>query len=260
MPETINAIALLGWMEEVEALRFLCQNCAGSEQRNEDTARSVWLRARRRVRAAIANRAYVPARATTIDNEGTREFLKCAGTYATGVVAVDPASLIAHQFVVSGDRAIEHLAANSSWAERCLQLERPSRALPVAHERNSIIFDVPHGEHVLALTPGGELRIEQLPACAMVVPVGDGYMLRAGYHRAYAYMRADPAPVEPFLAGLSPYGLVELEDPALRDKILSRRPPLVGDYIESAFSANFQVLKKRFRFKITADLDVVPMG
>jgi len=260
--ETIDSLVLLGWLEEAEALRFLRDECVFSRPLSLAGARSLWHTYRRRTEAAAASRLGAPAEPRPVTTTHAKRFLELARgcLNASAVVAVDPAKLLAFQFSLSTGRSAEHAAARATWAERCLLTERPRCALPVTRTANSIFFDIPHAEHALTLTPEGELRIEQFPAFSMIVPVGGGFMLRAGYHRAYAYLNARPTPQEPFLAAVTEGNLTELRDPQLRAKLTSSHPPLVGDFLNANLAMPVKALKYRFRFKVSVELKRVPVG
>jgi len=84
-------------------------------------------------------------------------------------------------------------------------------------------------------------------------------MLRGGYHRAYAYMRARPAPTEPFLAALTENPLIELDLPGRRDILLAPRPPLLADFLDPDLVLAATKIKMRFRFKVTVEMDAIPL-
>lgn len=260
MPQTLETLNLLGWMEEDDARRFLLSQAGlGSGPTDGTSARRLWSDYRDRTMAAAAARDYAPPCCTRVHCPAGERLIKYCGGRVKSIVAVNPAELLAFQFFVSLPRTAEHQAVESSWEERCLPNERLRAALKIEQEGNSLVFDVPHGEHVLILTPEGELRVDQNHPFVMVRDIGDGrLMLRAGYHRAYAYLTAQPRPAEPFLAAVTDHPLVELEIPGMRAKLTSPHPPLVGDFLDPDLVVAAKTPKMRYRFKITAEMNAVP--
>lgn len=261
MLQTIDALALIGWMDEVEAVRFLVDGCVAPRARTETEARATWRAYRDRTLAAASARPLRAARVRLVETDQSARFLAAVRGFADRVVEVNPADLLALQFRVALWRSEEHAAgaATATWAERCLVADRPRQALPVTAEGNSLTFDLPHGEHALVLSPEGELRVDQSPGFVIIGPVGDTYLLRGGYHRAYAYLRTFPAPTEPFLAAVCDGEPRELRDPALRAKLTSDQPPLVGDFLNPDLAMPVKLVKHRYRFKVTAEMSYIPL-
>lgn len=254
MPERIDALLLLGWMEEAEALGFVRQS-GTLEPFDEGAARQIWRQYRHRTHAAAFSRLYRPPDYRIIESEAAARFVAEAGGPVKVVIAVDPGQLLAFQFYLAMERVQEFAASEGTWAERCLPTERPRAALAIAREGNSLYFDVPHAEHVLRLTAEGELKVDQCDPYVKVADLGGGrLMLRAGYHRAYSYLRARPRPAEPFLAALTEGELPELDLPGVRSKMASDHPPLVGDFLTSDLAWATKIQKLRFRFQITAEM------
>ncbi len=60
MPETIDLLALLGWMDETEAAAYLRQGRVGAEPLSEAAAQRIWSEYRGRTAAAALERGYQP--------------------------------------------------------------------------------------------------------------------------------------------------------------------------------------------------------
>jgi len=246
-------------MDEADAIDYLTESCTWSEPMSPIEAGRVWRDARARTLAAARSRIYRSPSYRVRSDIIAREFMHAAGGRVKAVVEVDPEQLVAFQFYVASERSAFH-AADGTWATRCLPTRRSPNALQVRSEGNSMYFDVPHGEHILMLTPEGELRIEQNHPYVMVADIGDGRMLlRAGYHRAFAYISAASAPREPFLAALTEHRLVELEIPGMRAKLSAASPPLVGDFLNPELVLPVKAARVRHQFKITVEMRHIPV-
>lgn len=258
MSEAIESLALLGWMGEDEAIHFLRHDRVGEPPPDEDSARILWQEFHLRTLAARI-KASTPASCRRVDTADADRFLEAAGGAAQAVVSVDPAQLLAFQFYVAIDRSAAHVETAKPWSELCLPTQRPPVALSIQQDGNRLSFEVPHAEHVLVLTPGGQLRVDQNHPFVMVGDIGNGrLLLRGGYHRAYAYLSAHPAPDQPFLAALIDGPCNELEIPGMREKLTSSRPPLMGDFLNPELVFRARKLKVRYRFTISAEMHRVP--
>lgn len=257
---TVDSLALLGWMDEDEALHLLREQCVLRQPLSDEAARSLWSRYRDRTEAASGAATFSAVAMRPATGERVEKFLAATRGFASAVVEVEPAKLIAHQFVLATTRSAEHAASSTSWAERCLPTERPAHALQITQRGNSILFEVPHGEHALIVTPEGQLRVDQFPPFVMLATVRDRLVLRAGYHRAYAYQSARPVPAEPFLAAMTDgAGLHDLHEPSLLAKLTAVRPPLLGDFLNPDLALPVRAIMRRFRFKVTAEMEAVPI-
>lgn len=260
LPEAVDALLLLGWMEQDDAIGFLRQNVGPGEPMAENAACELWRQFYARTRAVASSRTYNPPDWCAVRSEAAVRLLDRAGGRVASVVAVDPAALVAFQFYLDSGRVADLGRSGSSWPDLCLQAERPRSSLHVTRDGNSLFFDVPHGEHVMMLTAEGELRVQQNDPYVKVADIGSGrLMLRAGYHRAAAYMLADPAPDEPFLAALTRDELVELDLPGIREKLTAASPPLLGDFLAPGLTKGVKTQKYRFRFKVTAEMESIPI-
>ncbi|HWG37288.1 MAG TPA: hypothetical protein VN690_06175 [Terriglobales bacterium] len=250
-------------MEEREAIHFLCDHCVFRPRLNAAQARAIWFGYHRRTIEICASPQQPQAPgAVPLDGAAppAAQFLAAIGatTDVTGVVAAGPRGLLAYQFGVTVDRAHEHGALRSTWAERCLVVDRPRSSLVIKRDGDSLFFDVPHAEHLLTLSPEGALSIDQVPGYVMVVPFGSGLVLKAGYHRAYAYLSARPGPREPFVAAMTKIVPGEILDAPLRGQLEADRPPLVGDFLNPALALAVRTHRQRYRFKITATMQALP--
>src|SRR6185437_12732000 len=129
MAKTIDLLALLGWMEETEALQFLQEGCTEPEPPSEAQARRIWTEFRHRTTAAALAGDYRPPPYQLDESAAGVEFMASAGGSVKAVIAVNPAELIPFQLFVAAERASAHAGAPGTWAQRCLPTSRARAAL-----------------------------------------------------------------------------------------------------------------------------------
>src|ERR1700682_2764142 len=245
MGATLNALLLLGWMERQDAVECLTKGCLFDSPLDEAQAEAKWNEYRGRVQALPERnpppptRFPVPAGSKGHVTDFLRRF-KQPGTDVVDVINVNPMDLSIHQFYVVTDRADEHYNRPLSWARKTLVLDRPVCQLPAKMEDGAIKFTLPHGEHMFGFQ-NGWFQIQQGAGFVSVVDLGGGkLLLKAGYHRSFAFARAavnepeakDKCELVALTTTLPPQLEVAFPHQGLRTIVFGSRAPLLSDFFD----------------------------
>jgi hypothetical protein len=259
MGATLNALLLLGWMERQDALDYLLKGCVFDPPLTEPEAEARWNEYRQRVQALPERHPQPPQRfPIPAGNRGyVTDFLRRfrrAGTDVIDVINVNPMELVAYQLYVVMDKADEHQNRPVSWARRTLVLDRPVCQLPMRIEDGAIKFSLPHGEHMFAFQ-NGSFQIQQGAGFVSVVDLGGGrLLLKAGYHRSFAFARAavnepearDKCELVALTTSLPPQLEVAFPHQGLRTTVLGSRPPLFSDFFDVDLAMTVRLRKKKY--------------
>jgi hypothetical protein len=166
------------------------------------------------------------------------------GPEVSDVINIDPRGLVIYQFYVAVDRADQHARNIGSdyWTQTCLQIDRPVAQLPIRMEGNIIKVGLPHGEHGLMLRPDGAFQIQQGGGFVCVCEIEGRMVLKAGYHRSFAFVRATMNALEAndtsLLVALTATAPPQLQLPTqgLRTTVLGPRPPFFGDFFSDSLA------------------------
>jgi hypothetical protein len=263
---TVDARILLGWMGRDEAVALLQKECVFDPALSENQATELWATYKARVDhlperiLEQPKRWPIPAqhRALVADFKA-----RTRGPEILDVVNIDPLGLVAYQNYVVIDRATDHHChQRDAWAKKTLLLDRPPANLAVRAENGTVKVAVPHAEHMFELHPDGAFRIVQGGGFVSVVELEGRLILRAGYHRSFAFALA--AKNEPeakdkcVLVALTRTVPAELlpgwvPQPGLRTTVLGPRPPLFSDFFDDDFAMIVKLRKKRYEMHIRAE-------
>jgi hypothetical protein len=124
-------------------------------------------------------------------------------------------------------------------------------------EGDVIKVSLPHGEHMFAAVPGG-FTIQQGGGFISVCETAGRMVLKAGYHRSFAFsrcLRKDPEAKDKSLLvavtnTLPPPLLPAFPKQGLRTTVLGSRAPLLSDFFDDSLAMAVKLLKKRFEMHI----------
>jgi len=262
MPNTLDGILLLGWMEKAEAVNWLTQQCWSDPAITAIEAEALWEKYRAVVQALPDPRPVPKLERKPIPTSAAahvKQFLtRHRGPEVLDVLNVDPRQLVIYQFYVAVSRSDEHVKNGSkAWAETCLQIDRPGSPLPIRSEGNVIKLSLPHAEHGLMIQPDGALRIQQGAGFISLCEINERTILKAGYHRSFAALRAMNAPdaKDTFLlvaltATAPPQLSAVVPMQGLKAVVLGSRPPLFSDFLDESLAMKVKLRKKKYEAHI----------
>lgn len=276
MPATLEAIALLGWMERDEALDFLRSRCVFDPPLTENQAVTTWEPYRQRVEALPPRQIVVPRRRmmNPDDKDWERKFLafsRGAGAKVKSAVKIDLLELIVHQKWILTGRAAGYgprLRNARAWKEICLpiQPERQQFNMTIRTSdfglKTEIDIDIADGEWLFPVLKdqNGELFMKPGPALKYVTvtqPEPDRMMLLSGYHRCYAWALNERAAGDgtecPALVALAENVVAPVipgNETAFDRLIRGVRPALFADFFDERFFMRVFLLRKRYEMQI----------
>lgn len=253
-------------MEKDDALRWLRQDCWFAPALTEDQALEIWGRYKKVVEALPERKIDPPKRHPIgAPHKGTvQEFLnRFRGPEVLDVICLDPRELLVYQLYVVGDRADDHAnhLGGAAWAKLCLQMERPGTQMALRMDGGIIKVQLPHAEHLFTLQPQGFV-IQQGGGFISVCEVEGRMLLKAGYHRSFAFSRAlmkDPdAKEKSLLVALTKTVPREISadfpKQGLRTTVLGSRPPVFSDFFDVSLAMEVKLRKKRYEMHIKVDV------
>jgi hypothetical protein len=145
--------------------------------------------------------------------------------------------LVVYQKYVVTDRANHHAQQNVNWPSKTLVIDRPIAQLPIRVEQQVLKVALPHAEHFIVFQGGG-FGIQQGGGYVCVAEIGGRLLLKAGYHRSFAFARAtmnepdakDKCELVALTTTLPPQLSDDLPNQGLRTIVLGSRPPLFSDF------------------------------
>jgi hypothetical protein len=279
MPTTLEAVALVGWMERQEAIDFLCKHCFFDPPLTEEQAVAIWEPYRERVEALPPRTIEVPHRRmlSPDDKDWERRFLEFsrrAGANVKCVVKVDLLKLVVHQKWVLTCRAADYCQKfrnARAWKETCLPVEHEQQQVKFEVRssdfglRTEIDIDIPDGEWLFRLLNiNGEAFLKPGPALKYVTvtePQPDRMLLLSGYHRSYALvlkMKAAGDGTEcPALVALAENvvpSVIPGSETAFDRLIRGDRAPLFADFFDERFAMPVLLRRKRYQMQIRAGI------
>jgi hypothetical protein len=262
MPHTLDGIVLLGWLEKADAISFLHNHCWFDPQLTYQQAEAVWQPFRSAVEQLPERKVLPPTRLPIpqANRAWVNQFLnRTRCPEILDVINIDPRTLIIHQFYVAVDRAAQHAQniGNNHWTQTCLQIDRPAAQLPIRMEGNIVKVSVPHGEHILALN-GGTFQIQQGGGYISVCEIEGRMLLKAGYHRSFAFVRSitneleakDTSLLVALTATAPPQLSPQFPTQGLRTTVLGSRPPLFSDFFNEALAMKVKLRRKKYEYHI----------
>jgi len=263
VPQTLDGVVLLGWMEKNEAIACLRETCWFDPQLAIPQAEALWEQYRQAVEELPERQVQSPVRLPIPHSAQAwvRQFLaRHRGPEVLDVINIDPRGLVIYQLYVAVDRADHHAQniGNNHWTETTLQIDRPVSQLPIRVEGNIVKVNLPHGEHVLGLRPDGAFQIQQGDGYVCVCEIQGRMVLKAGYHRSFAFVRAvmnaleanDTSLLVAVTATAPPQLSLQFPTQGLRTMVLGSRPPLFSDFFNDSLAMMVKLRRKKFEAHI----------
>jgi hypothetical protein len=257
-------------MDEAEAISYLRNHCWFDPPLTIPQAKALWDEYHQKV-IALPERRNIPAPTTAAipgaHQSLVRNFLsRHRGPEVTGVINVDPKGLVVYQLYVVTERADAHALDATSWPEKTLVIDRPATQMPIRQEDDALKINLPHAEHMVGVQPDGAFRFLQGGGFVSVVSVASRMLLKAGYHRSFAFSRAvmnepeakDRCELAAVTVSLPPPLMPTFPHQGLRTTVLGSRPPLFADFFDVDLAMSVRLRKKRWEahIKIVAVDDV----
>lgn len=252
-------VALLGWMERDDAIRFLIAECSYDPPLSVEAADELWQQYRTHAQAERPRGAPTPTmKLTQTESEWVRNFssvLLQAGATSPEVVKVDPRYVAVGQYVISLDHADvyrEACGTDEGWCRVAMPASQTDPRLGARVTRRGretkIQIDLPHAEFSFDVTSEGTFAPIEGLAHVAVRLVRNQLVLVRGYHRVYARISAAPAEAA---RGV----LIALESGELQDRstdIVGPPPALFSDFFDPAHALNVRLRAKRYRLDVRA--------
>jgi len=259
---TVGANILLGWMERDEAIAYLQNECCFDPPLTYEQAEARWNEYRNRV-DALPERDITPLERHPIP-EAQRQLVNTFKARFRGdpeiidVLNIDPMKLLAYQFYVVTDRAEHHVRQAADWARKFLVLDRPVAQLPIRNENGTLKIRLPHGEHMIALQPDGAFRIQQGAGFVSVAGIDGRLLLKAGYHRSFAFGRAmlnEPdarakCALVVLTRTLPPQLSPDFPHQGLRTMVRGSRPALLADFFDLNLAMTVRLRKRAYEMHL----------
>ena len=292
---TLTGVALLGWMEREQAVRFLTEDCVFDPPLSRGAAETMWTEAHERAAALPERAATAPAEMALTANEEKHarcflERMAAIGMPGLKVNKVDPMQLVIAQYHVALDRVAAYFAhsqSDAAWAATALPLSSTTPPLEMKFTRRNydtdISIDLPHSEFIFGVNlasahtdgtlpePGanhqGTFGPKELLRHISALRVGDRLLLGKGYHRIYARIAAMEAkyPERLSLLALDPGTIMpadqaegtnsEIMAPGLH--VFGVRPALFADFFTEGLATPVRLRRKLYQLQVQARLVAV---
>jgi len=251
----MDAVLLLAWMERDEAVLWLRDHCWFDPQLTEAKAEEIWKVYRDRGNA-LPERIIEPPQRFPIpaaQRQLVLQFLaRFRGPEVLDVIKVNPMDLVVYQRYVVTDRCDHHVQQPGVWARKFLVIDRPAANLPGRIENGILKFALPHAEHLIGIQPDGAFRIQQSDGYVALSEIGGRLLLKAGYHRSFAFARAlmnEPDASEKcalfaLTRSLPPDLAPNCPNQGLRTSVLGTRAPLLRDFFDRDLAMEVKLRKK----------------
>jgi hypothetical protein len=266
MPPTVDGFLLLGWMEKEEATNWLVNDCWFDPPLTNEQVQGTWLKYKAAVdglpdrKPAAPKQLPIPASAQGIVNAFR---MRTRGPEVLDVINVDPLELLVYQLYVVADRADHHAKHSRAdqWHQNCLQVDRPNNPMALRLDNGVIKVTLPHAEHLFAAVPGG-FQIQQGGGFISICNVESRTVLKAGYHRSFAFARSrmkepeakDRSLLVAVTKTVPAQLLADFPKQGLRTTVLGSRPPLFSDFFVEALAMPVKLRKKHYEMHITVNV------
>ncbi len=290
-PGTIVGVALLGWMEKQQAIRFLTEDCLFEPALSAGSAESLWLQSRERA-ASIPERACsapqeVPLTPAEIDHaEKFLQYLSDLGMNGVKVIKVDPMQLVVVQYSIAVERAATYVGGSetdANWTATSLPLSSGSPPLEMTFTRRNldtdIVIDLPHAEYIFGVNMGtavdgatglnglrqGSFGPKELMGHVSTLRVNGRLAVGKGYHRLYARIAATEGrmPDRLSVVALEPGTMTApapqpneegaaIEESATGLNVFGSRPALLADFFTEGLVTQVYLRRKRYQLQISS--------
>jgi len=266
-----TGVALLGWMDQFQAVRFLTEDCVFETPLTPSAAESLWREWRGRAAALPEREAPAPDAVPLTPEENAHaarflQFLGGMGVSGVQVVKIDPMQLVVAQYHIAIDLAAAHAGQcpqDSDWTERNLPVSISNPQLNMNFVRRNmdteVVIDLPHGEFIFGVHPHGGFGPKELLGYVMVMRAGNRIVLGKGYHRLYGRISSTGGslPERLSLVALDPGTLTPPSheagpstDPGLG--IFGARPAILADFFTEGLAMPVYLRRKRYQLQVQA--------
>jgi hypothetical protein len=272
--QTVDAVVLLGWMEQGKAIEYLRTECVFDAPLSDQGAVEIWARYRDAVAALGLRPVGIPTRLAMNDYErrSADAFLavfkhQLRLPSIQDVIKIDPRELVIRQFYVVNDRSdgYAEVCTATGWVKHCLPTAPPApKSVNIFSGINAVNIQVPHGEFFFTHN-GQQFEIREYLRHVTVSPFAsqERMLLWAGYHRSYARMASTvpEAIVRSALMVLTTDGTFDTSpgapDKGLRAIICGDSPPLFADFFDCRLAMKVKLRKKRFELQVRSGIAAI---
>jgi hypothetical protein len=262
---TVDGRILLGWMERDEAISYLQKDCWFEPPLTEQQAEELWNTYKARV-DNLPERVFQPLQRFPIAQAhrhlANNFLVRTKGPEVLDVININPAELVVFQKYVVIDRVEHHCGQPGDWPKKMLLVDRPVAQINLRAENGTVKAGLTHGEYVFEFHPqDGAFRIVQGGGFASVGEIDGRLLLKSGYHRSFAFVRAVKNELEAndkcVLVALTRSVPAQLlpgwPQPGLRTMVLGPRAPLFSDFFNDDFAMTVKLRKKRYEMHIRVE-------
>jgi hypothetical protein len=273
---SLDAIVLLGWLTEKEAIDFLQKDCANPL--SEEDARKIWRGYRDKVEALPERAALAPRKYPLTRDEGrfAERFLaflyKMRVRDVREVIKIELDDLVVHQRVAYTGKIEEYVPKINTakgWNRECLPTHPVTSAIRIESKRDGMkttgISRLPHGEFFFLMDDQtGQWSIIEGSKHVSVVEFDKRMTLYAGYHRSIARLQSaiPEATDRPVLIALTSATLFSsqstVEGEAAVREMRGLRPPLLRDFLDESLFMRVKLLRKRYEMQIKGEVVPIP--
>lgn len=271
----LDAIVLLGWMTEKEAVDLLQKDCANPP--SEEEARKTWRGYKAKVEALPERAALAPQRHALSKDERQFESRFLAFLYKLGIrdvtelIKIELENVVVHQRIVLCQKISDYekkINTAKNWNRECLPTVAVTSSIQIASKREGMktigVSRLPHGEFFFEMNrQTGLWSINEGSRHVSVLEFDKRMALYAGYHRSVARIKTvlPEATDKPVLIALTSATLVSSQSTVEGDAVVREmrglRPPLLRDFLDEGLFMRVKLLTKRYEMQITAQ--VVPI-
>jgi hypothetical protein len=272
---SVNTKLLLGWMEEVEAMTWLLQECKNEQPFSEQSARDLWNQYRNRVAALMPRKCPTPAalaERTTKEEYAEHHFTQkhAKNRNVLRVVKLDdPSKLIVHQLSVvipQSDKYLDAMRDPKQRAHTCLGRGLTFEGVHPKARRDGtrLIKAAPHAEFSVGGIQQEDFQLIENNRHIAVKEFDGRMLLWAGYHRAHIsmYRNRPEDTVLPLFAAVESDadGFFSTNSVAgfKRDMVRGSCPPLLGDFFDDSLC--IQLPLRKCRVEMFVDLNTHVWG
>ena len=260
-------VALLGWMDQAQAVRFLTEDCVFETPLTTPAAEELWREWRARAESLPEREAAAPETLPLTPEENAHaarflQFLGGIGVSGVQVVKVDPMQLVVAQYHIATELAATHAERcpqDSDWMQRNLPTVSNNPQLNMNFVRRNmdteVLIDLPHGEFIFGVHPHGGFGPKELLGYVMVMKAGKRMVLGKGYHRLYGLVSTAGAG-RPSLVVLEPGTLNPPQQAAASSgpglEIFGARPAIFADFFTEGLAMPVYLRRKRYQIQVQA--------
>jgi hypothetical protein len=262
----LNGIALLGWMDREQAIRYLREDCFFDPQITEEGAEALWRRYKDTV-DGMPERLVEPIEKLPLSIQDCRDAESFKEKYrgdqnVVDVIRVDPMKLVIHHLSITTEQADYYATRlrGRGWVENCLFGDRPPASIGIRATPEIVHVDLPHPEFLFSLNPPGpwQFGIQQGGCLVTASHLETRLILHTGFHRTFAFCRSarnEPEAISRSVLIVLTRNIPYEISPAcpkqgLREKLLGARPPMVSDYFDDRFFIPVKLRKKRYELQL----------